>query len=358
MQVFYFSKLLALIVMQYVPPPHLILRKALIRGDRLSSLAADLSEFMARNLFFTSSLHLTGPEKRAKVAFWSGNHGLCALTEAVVFTEPYCPEVAHNRWTSPQLDATVVALRTDGTCVPPFLNVSLGLNTRTDQASIHAQIKHPSINSPTHLLTPVPLKLAVGKFKAKFMDATEALCHGDLHTGSVMVTEGSTKVIDPEFAFYGPMGFEVGALLANFWLNFFSQAGHGGLEKGYDAWVLAQTVTIWTSFVEKFVALWSDATTHKGELFKRAAYSGVDELAATQEQFVRELLIDSLGFAGCKMIRRIIGIAHVEDFESIEDAEVRAKCESRALGMARELVVNGAKYADMEAVVALARQQQ
>lgn len=51
----------------YIQPPHLILRKALIRGDALPTLADDLSEFMARNLFFTSSLHLTGPEKRAKV---------------------------------------------------------------------------------------------------------------------------------------------------------------------------------------------------------------------------------------------------------------------------------------------------
>ena len=41
-QVYYFSKLLALIVMLYVPPPHIILRKALIRGDTLSTLAADL----------------------------------------------------------------------------------------------------------------------------------------------------------------------------------------------------------------------------------------------------------------------------------------------------------------------------
>ena len=41
-QVYYFSKLLALIVMHYVPPPHIILRKALIRGDTLSTLASDL----------------------------------------------------------------------------------------------------------------------------------------------------------------------------------------------------------------------------------------------------------------------------------------------------------------------------
>ena len=33
-------------------------------------------------------------------------------------------------------------------------------------------------------------------------------------------------MIDPEFAFYGPMAFDVGMLLANFWMSYFSQRGH------------------------------------------------------------------------------------------------------------------------------------
>lgn len=41
-----------------------------------------------------------------------------------------------------------------------------------------------------------------------------------------MVTPDSTHVIDPEFAFYGPMGFDVGAFLGNLFLSFFSQDGH------------------------------------------------------------------------------------------------------------------------------------
>lgn len=41
-----------------------------------------------------------------------------------------------------------------------------------------------------------------------------------------MVTRESTQVIDPEFAFYGPMGFDIGAFLGNLILAFFSQGGH------------------------------------------------------------------------------------------------------------------------------------
>lgn len=46
---------------------------------------------------------------RVQVAFWSRNHALCALTEAVIFSEPYF-ESPNNRWTSPQLDAEAKVL--------------------------------------------------------------------------------------------------------------------------------------------------------------------------------------------------------------------------------------------------------
>ena len=53
------------------------------------------------------------------------------------------------------------------------------------------------------------------QLKLKFLTSAEALVHGDLHTGSIMVTEEDTRAIDPEFAFFGPMGFDVGALIGN-----------------------------------------------------------------------------------------------------------------------------------------------
>lgn len=60
----------------------------------------------------------------------------------------------------------------------------------------------------------------------RFCERAQALIHGDLHTGSVMVTPNSTQVIDPEFAFYGPMGFDIGAFVGNLILAFFAQDGH------------------------------------------------------------------------------------------------------------------------------------
>jgi 5-methylthioribose kinase len=59
---------------------------------------------------------------------------------------------------------------------------------------------------------------------------------------------------------------------------------------------------------------------------------------------------DALGFAGCKMMRRIVGVAHVADFTSIADVELRAQCERRALRFGRQLLVNAGSFTTIEAV--------
>lgn len=52
--------------------------------------------------------------------------------------------------------------------------------------------------------------------KYLFLTNAQSLLHGDLHlhTGSVYITREETKVIDPEFAFYGPMGYDMGNVIA------------------------------------------------------------------------------------------------------------------------------------------------
>lgn len=48
-----------------------------------------------------------------------------------------------------------------------------------------------------------------------FLHANETLIHGDLHTGSVMIQDTSIAIIDAEFSFFGPIGFDIGNLFAH-----------------------------------------------------------------------------------------------------------------------------------------------
>eukprot|EP00250_Pteridium_aquilinum_P019227 c24355_g2_i1 orf=168-2612(+) len=298
-EVYHFDRPMSTIIMQYLEPPHIILRKGLIQGITYPCLADHISEFMARTLFYTSLLAMSTTLHRSMVAEFCGNVELCRLTEQVIFTEPYM-EASNNRWTSPQLDEDAKALCKDEL-----------------------------------------LKLEVAELKAKFCERSQALIHGDLHTGSIMATLSSTKVIDPEFAFYGPIGFDVGAFLGNLLLAYFSQDGHAdhhNNRQDYKRWLLSTIEETWSRFVQKFTSLWSADWDNSGDAFPAGVYQSPTERTSAQECYMRGIFEDTLGFAAAKMIRRIVGIAHVEDFESIQSPDVRAKGERRALNAAKKLM--------------------
>jgi 5-methylthioribose kinase len=204
-----------------------------------------------------------------------------------------------------------------------------------------------------------PLKLAVQELKARFLSDTEALLHGDLHTGSVLATVSDTRVIDPEFAFYGPMGFDIGALIGNVLLAHASQRGHErtrGERQDYRPHLLQQVDDVWTTFAQVFADLWRKGV--QGDLYSPRLMSDAPEL---REQAIalrlQSIWDQSVGFAACKMIRRILGLAHVEDFEAIADPEVRADCERSAAALARDMLLNRSAYRNVQALIQAARQQ-
>jgi 5-methylthioribose kinase len=315
-EIYHYDETLALIAMELLEP-HIIMRRGMIAGVEYPRFADDISTFMARTLFFTSDLALTADKKKAMIGAFSGNTALCKITEELIFTDPY--QIAElNRWTKPYLDPYAARWREDG-----------------------------------------DLKVAVSRLKIKFMSSAEAMIHGDLHTGSVMLTKDDTRVIDPEFAFMGPMGFDVGAVIANFLLNYFSQDGHEekpGARDSYREWILLTTQQIWTGFSEKFLALWR--TEARGDGYPAGLFDGPEGQARLEVErgiYMTRLWNDTLGFAAAKMIRRILGLAHNIDLEWIKDEKMRATCEARALTMARDMMVNTSKYADIASVAAAAR---
>ena len=95
----------------------------------------------------------------------------------------------------------------------------------------------------------------------------------------------------------------------------------------------------------KFLALWKrshlEASTHPSLVSSEARSDTSLDLEA-KEEYLDSVLQDTLGFAGCEMVRRVVGIAHVEDLESIAGADQRAACERAALQMGRRLVVERA----------------
>jgi 5-methylthioribose kinase len=199
------------------------------------------------------------------------------------------------------------------------------------------------------------LKLAAARFGRKFLNEAQALVHGDLHSGSVMVTESNTRVIDPEFAFYGPIGFDLGAFLGNLLLSWYSQPGHATEQDdrlAYQDWILEQVEIFWASFRSNFLSLWAENA--HGDVLSTSMFARPEEastLEAARHEFLNRLFTDMLGFGACKMIRRIVGFAHVIDFDRIRDPDVRARCEANALTMARTLLCEPGRFRSIQDVI-------
>ena len=290
--------------------PHIIMRHGLINATKYEKFAEDISTFMAKTLFFTSDLYLKADQKKELNSRFIMNTELCKITEDLIFTDPYMYN-KNNRWTTPHLDK---------------------------------QKKEIENNDD--------LKIAVSRLKIKFMSESQSLLHGDLHTGSIMVSENDTKVIDPEFAFYGPMGFDIGALLANLLMNFFSQNGHEnnpGERKEFKKWILNLINMIWIKFENKFCNLWDEYP--EGDAYPTQLFNNKQIIQREQKNYLQNIYNDSIGFAGAKIIRRIFGFAHNIDFDWIKDDKIRAICENKCANLGIDMQVNPSKFRDISSLI-------
>ena len=271
------DEVLALTAMELLEP-HIIMRKGLVGATLYPRFVEDITTFMARTLFFTSDLALSAGEKKQAIAAFAGNHALCKITEDLIFTDPY-REAEQNRWTSPWLDAAAARFRDD-----------------------------------------LDAHVAISRLKLKFLSSAEALIHGDLHTGSIMVTDNETKVIDPEFAFYGPMGFDVGAVLANLLMSYFASAGHERSpceRRSFEVWVLQTVEDVWAGFSRKFLTLWRHEA--KGDAYPASLFAGeagAARLETERQAYMARLFQDTIGFAAAtlsseKLTSRVVTILRI-----------------------------------------------
>ncbi len=294
-RVFHYDAELHAIVMESLTP-HVILRRGLIAGHRYANVGRDIGEYVARAGFFTSDLAEPFERKFERLARFAGNTELVRISVDLIFTDPYL-ESPRNRHTRPQLDRDVAALRADGAA-----------------------------------------KAAAAELGRRFLGETQALIHGDLHSGSIMVTATDTRVIDPEFAFYGPLGFDLGAFLGNLVLAWCAQPGlerSPGERDAHRDWILDQAKAFWTAFRDRFLALWREPA--HGDAWPVAMFRAPGDAAALESarrRYLDALFADMLGYAACKMIRRVVGFAHVADLDDIADPARRARCERSALAIA------------------------
>lgn len=266
-----------------------IMRYGLMDFVQYPKFAQQISDFLVKTLLLTSDVVMEHKEKKDSVKAFI-NPELCEITEDLVYTEPF------------------------------------HIGARND---MEESIKE---YHETQIVNDKELALEVAKLKFDFMNNAQALLHGDLHTGSIFVNQENTKVIDPEFAFYGPMAYDIGALLANLIMNYISTEARcedEELKKKHKEYLLQTLKDTVNLFKSKALKLWDEVVT--------------DKMAKTpgfKEFYINDVLVNTAGVTGCEMVRRTVGFAHVKDLDGIEDDNKRTKAKIDNLNLAKILIKN------------------
>lgn len=257
-----------------------------------------LAGFLFNTLIKTSSLMVDSQKKRALAARFT-NPAMCKISERLVFTEPYYNFEKKNH----------------------FAN--------ENSAFIQSQLYKNEL-----------LKDKVALLKYHFLTSQEALIHGDLHLGSIFVSSTTFKVFDAEFAFYGPMSYDIGNLLAGLMMvlvitevikdpiSLTSPPAPTSLE------TKASLQEIITTLILEFSAL------YKTNYQILVSDPSLKASSAFKTHFLPQLLQKSAGFCGTEIIRRTVGVAKIPLLNSLQTHPKIAHLERVLLTIGSQLVIN------------------
>ncbi|KPA76722.1 methylthioribose kinase [Leptomonas pyrrhocoris] len=306
-----------------------IWRRELVRGHHLDHVCPRLGRYLGRVFFYTSDLAQDCESKKAAVQEFT-NADMCGITEDLFFTDPFLAHPRNNY--EPALEALVASLLRRDTL----------LRVRS------AQLNH------------------------RFMNCPEAHLHGDLHSGSVFVDAHRVKVIDAEFGFYGPMGFDLGTVMGNLLINYIALPALQ--EQRLHTEAADSSTELASDKAEPRVA--ADLSTavpstpqlllHSLHSFCSAFHATFTQLAASEtrdaafafpgyeEELLQQVWADAVGFAGSEMIRRTVGLAHVADLDSIQSDGQRLAAKEDVLRLGAYLVKYAASLKNVGELVQLA----
>jgi 5-methylthioribose kinase len=245
---------------------HVLWREALHGGEVNQVVARQAGAMVARSAFATSIFTLSADE-HALAAAQSSTAAMEAMMREVVFDIPFSDDPRNTQ--DPHLAAWRARVQSD-----------------------------PAAQA------------AVATLRWCSATRREALLHGDLHTGSIMVRHDELRVIDGEFSRYGPVAWDLGALWGHLVL-----ARHSFESRGQDELAAAAaelTETSWRGFADTLRGLWPQRARHNGDDTWLEGWLG-----DTRELAVR--------FAGLEVLRRVIGVGTCEQIVALSpDTQRRA----------------------------------
>lgn len=269
---------------------HSMMRTALLNHEIFPLFADQITTFMVNTLLKTTDVCMEHKAKKESVRSFI-NPELCEISEDLVFSEPFMDYNHRNNVFPPNADFVKKELYDD-----------------------------------------TALQLEAAKIKFEFMNNAQSLIHGDLHTGSIFINKDHIFVFDPEFAFYGPMGYDVGNIIANMffaWCNGDATIKDTAQKDAFCGWCLDVIRDVIDLFIQKFNVCWDENVTEP-----------MAKVPGFKEYYLNTVLRDTAAISGMESIRRIVGLANVKDITGIPDEAKRARAERIVLRLAKDYIMN------------------
>ena len=282
-EIYFYDEIMCVLAMEDISE-YKNLRTELVAGKIFPNFADNISEFLSRTLLLTTDLFMDKFEKKKNVKEFI-NPELCDISECLVFTEPYDNNKNRNIITTGNEE---------------FVENMLYKNE--------------------------DLHFAILKLREKFMNYSQSLIHGDLHSGSIFINEKGIKIIDPEFSFYGPMAYDIGNVIGNLYFplyraKFFMEDSKKKEE--FINWLEKCILDIPILFSKKCKLLWEKYSDDK--LLKNRKF---------RDYYIENIVKDSLAYAGTEIIRRTVGDAKVLELTNLETSEKKLELERRLINKA------------------------
>ena len=287
-EIYFYDEIMCVLAMEDISE-YKNLRTELIAGKIFPNFADNISEFLSRTLLLTTDLFMNKFEKKKNVKEFI-NPELCDISECLVFTEPYDNNKNRN----------IITIGNE-----EFVENMLYKNE--------------------------DLHFAILKLREKFMNYSQSLIHGDLHSGSIFINEKGIKIIDPEFSFYGPMAYDIGNVIGNLYFplyraKFFMEDSKKKEE--FINWLEKCILDIPILFSEKCKLLWEKYSNDK--LLKNKKF---------RDYYIENIVKDSLAYAGTEIIRRTVGDAKVLELTSLENSEKKLQLEKELISKAVSMIM-------------------
>ncbi|WDA44523.1 S-methyl-5-thioribose kinase [Fusobacterium nucleatum] len=287
-EIYFYDEIMCVLAMEDISE-YKNLRTDLIAGKIFPNFADNISEFLSRTLLLTTDLFMNKFEKKKNVKEFI-NPELCDISECLVFTEPYDNNRNRN-------------IITAG-------NEEFVENTLYKNEDLH---------------------FAILKLREKFMNYSQSLIHGDLHSGSIFINEKGIKIIDPEFSFYGPMAYDIGNVIGNLYFplyraKFFMEDSKKKEE--FINWLEKCILDIPILFSKKCKLLWEKYSNDR--LLKNKKF---------RDYYIENIIKDSLAYAGTEIIRRTVGDTKVLELTSLENSEKKLELERSLINKAISMII-------------------